>query len=1245
MILKTEDGGDSWTRPTNGTSKTLESVAFANDGTTGWAVGRDGTILKTEDGGDSWTARTSGTPKTLKSVVFTSNDAAGWAVGGDGTILKTEDGGDTWTAHPSGTSKTLQSVAFTNDGITGWAVGRDGTILKTVNRGNFWSPRPSGVSADLYSVTFTADGAIGLAVGGSGTILRTWDGGDSWTPRTSGVSADLFSVMFTDDGATGLAVGSNSTILKTEDGGETWESLMDSSWVNYISVRFTDDGATGWVVGMDGTILKTEDGGDTWTPRTSERRRNLQSVRFTDDGAMGWAVGMDGTILKTRNGGRTWTPRPSGGRRDLYSVALAGDGVTGWAVGLFVTILKTEDGGDTWVRRRSASDSTQHLISVTFANDGVMGWAVGSGGTILKTQDGGESWALQGSGTSEYLRSVAFAADGTTGWAVGMDGTILKTVNAGENWASHSNKAWKTLYSVTFTNDGIDGWAVGRSGTILKTQDGGESWEPKSIGTAAHLRSVAFAADGATGWAVGSGGTILKTQDGGESWALKESGTSADLESVAFAADGVTGWIVGSDAILLTVDGGKTWRPLTASDYRKYPAPWTWMVFLLALLALWPAFRPLSPEGQRTGVADEFVSDRPITAGDPDPLRRGIVADTLSHFLRNENTEPPLTIAITGDWGEGKSSLMNLVRADLEKHGATTVWFNAWHHQKEDHLFAALLQAVRDQAIPSWLSVRGIPFRWRLLMSHCKSHLIWGIVAALVFGIWVAVLITENLHSCLALNFFWFGGFFSPPFCMAEDLNQKANFYNLLYLILNVVPPLLFLAYLYRGVTPKLTRWTVDPHRLLAYASRGALRFLRVTDFRNKLGLRYRFAEAFKEAAEALRPDALLIVVDDLDRCRPEQVVETLEAINFLTDAGSCYVVMGIAPEQVMHCVGLGFKEIAEEMADTSDGGTADNPKAWGREKRRVYARNYLEKLINIEVPIQTLTDEEAMNLAEPESDKGSPGMRRVFFGNARVVLACVVLVAALLGGIGIGSEWFETSLSEDSQRNQPVPPPDPISQPGNGNGATAPSPPPPPPVPNSEGLFRPGADDAVPQWSLLAPGGVVVLLVVAAMAIYIWRRREDRVQDSPRFTDALGIWHPLIRARTNSPRQMKRFVNRVRYLATATSGYENQQQPSESLIVALTTLQDLISDFTPGNEDESLLMSLADCLKKDLSDPIDVWLSKIPKNSMTEERKNWIRKELHDKFLNHRQQFKDEKVTGDVLTEFRKMTSRIVVR
>lgn len=68
---------------------TLLSVAFV-DANTGWAVGVAGTILKTTDGGTTWTRQTSGVLNWLQAVTFADANT-GWAVGSGGTILRYYD--------------------------------------------------------------------------------------------------------------------------------------------------------------------------------------------------------------------------------------------------------------------------------------------------------------------------------------------------------------------------------------------------------------------------------------------------------------------------------------------------------------------------------------------------------------------------------------------------------------------------------------------------------------------------------------------------------------------------------------------------------------------------------------------------------------------------------------------------------------------------------------------------------------------------------------------------------------------------------------------------------------------------------------------------------------------------------------------------------------------------------------------------------------------------------------------------
>ncbi len=127
-IIRTIDGGQTWTSQQSTTIETLFSLDFVN-ANEGWAVGANGTILKTSNGGLTWVRQNSNVNfETLYDVDFIDSNY-GWVVGNNGIILHTIDGGITWVRVDSGTTKPLRAVYFVNPD-TGWIVGANGTILK-----------------------------------------------------------------------------------------------------------------------------------------------------------------------------------------------------------------------------------------------------------------------------------------------------------------------------------------------------------------------------------------------------------------------------------------------------------------------------------------------------------------------------------------------------------------------------------------------------------------------------------------------------------------------------------------------------------------------------------------------------------------------------------------------------------------------------------------------------------------------------------------------------------------------------------------------------------------------------------------------------------------------------------------------------------------------------------------------------------------------------------------------------------
>ena len=87
MILKTTNGGIEWNSLNSGVNQDLLSVQFI-DHSTGYAIGRNGTIIKTLNGGNSWLLEDSGINSHLNNIHFSAGNI-GYAVGDNGTILMT----------------------------------------------------------------------------------------------------------------------------------------------------------------------------------------------------------------------------------------------------------------------------------------------------------------------------------------------------------------------------------------------------------------------------------------------------------------------------------------------------------------------------------------------------------------------------------------------------------------------------------------------------------------------------------------------------------------------------------------------------------------------------------------------------------------------------------------------------------------------------------------------------------------------------------------------------------------------------------------------------------------------------------------------------------------------------------------------------------------------------------------------------------------------------------------------------
>ncbi|WP_441233908.1 KAP family P-loop NTPase fold protein [Bradyrhizobium sp. 930_D9_N1_4] len=590
--------------------------------------------------------------------------------------------------------------------------------------------------------------------------------------------------------------------------------------------------------------------------------------------------------------------------------------------------------------------------------------------------------------------------------------------------------------------------------------------------------------------------------------------TKANLRSLHFQPDQRFGWISSGwedgneegplPAVFQTSDGGKTWDRLW---YRSQFAPWVLFGaipgLVIAFFFTGLAWHDLPSNKVGAGISATGTSDTPIGWNDFDVLGMKPLALALSRFVRNTSTSPPLTIAITGPWGTGKSSLMNLVAEDLRQRGSSPVWFNAWHHQKEENILAALLENIRGQAIPPVWRLSGLWFRARLLYVRAGRDMVpLLLVAALIFSAawafkWGAI--GNSLAAWLNPDAEW------PK---VGQWTESASKWLDHALFVGAGTLLLVIVKIYATMNLK-------PSELMATLRGNS----KLADFSAQLGFRYKFAKEFDAAGRALRTSTnpgLVIFIDDLDRCTPANLMEVLESINFLTTAGPCFIFLGMDEPKVVEIIA----------------------KQYGDDQQR--ARQYLKKLLNLTIPVPDVDVRNSIGLSSGHDEL--PGGTSPWPDRIRKTLRYVpdvgIPAMVLLLAIWLLASWANNLQSVVSP---PVAKPAQTAAKAAPTAATA--------ADTAPNVATPATDSpavakiTVPTRSAeelilsrrVPPylGLAVALLLIAMLgARRITMVREDKVEDSKHFRAALAIWHPAVFEADPTPRGVKRHQNRLRLQA-----------------------------------------------------------------------------------------------------------------
>ena len=265
----------------------------------------------------------------------------------------------------------------------------------------------------------------------------------------------------------------------------------------------------------------------------------------------------------------------------------------------------------------------------------------------------------------------------------------------------------------------------------------------------------------------------------------------------------------------------------------------------------------------------------------------------------------PITIGIFGDWGSGKSSLLKMLRQRLtEGHENTIVlYFNGWLFESYDDAKAALIESIIEELTRNKKIKDKISDNVKKILSSIK----WMRLSFIGFKNIIFPLIAESLT----------GGITLIPSIINKLTSFKENPEELTKLIKNNKVSTIF-----NDIVNKKEN-IIEKNTNL------------IREFRNN----------FEKLITNAEIDRLIVLIDDLDRCSPERIIDNLEAIKLFLNVNKTAFIIGADPRIVSNAIRIKYKELYK----------ANN----NSEENEKIANDYLEKLIQVPYYLPKLSDTE----------------------------------------------------------------------------------------------------------------------------------------------------------------------------------------------------------------------------------------------------------------------------------------------